>query len=81
VEEKRASVIRREVSTGDTVVFDKRSRDLFILDADAAGDLPDDDEGALEVALKRAREGRGRHFDRTELERVHVAFGEVLLLV
>lgn len=76
------SVLVQKVSTGDTIVFDKESRDLFIFDEKSAGEI-EGREGAdaLKVARDWSREERVRHFDRADLSRLQAALAGVVLLV
>lgn len=73
------------LSTGDVMVFDKGTRELYLLGEKAGARLTDgaerDPATALEYARRAAEEGHAHRYDRQDLARLRAAFDRIVLLV
>lgn len=75
------SVLVQKVSTGDTIVFDKETRDLVLIDRSESESLKGKQSIDMRVALSLAKKGRAQHFDRHALAKIQAALAGVVLLV
>jgi hypothetical protein len=67
--------ISRTIPSGETVIFDKTNRDLYIIDkGHAGGDV------TTEAAHKLVSSGKAQHYNREAVERLHHALAVVILL-
>jgi hypothetical protein len=67
--------INRTIPSGETVIFDKKNRDLYII-------TPGHGTGALtpDAARQLAAAGKAEHYDKAAVERLHHALSVVILL-
>ncbi len=72
------NVTVRELSSGHLMIFDEGSRDLFLIESEAAGELKD--TRTPDAARELAQRGRARHFTREDLQIITDALANIVLL-
>lgn len=72
------TVLVQKVSTGDVIVFDKRARELILVEAKHARGLG---AGGKQKALSLVKQGKAQRFNRKALQRLQAALAGVVLLV
>ena len=74
-------VLVQKVSTGDVVVFDKKTRDMILIDHDHGLEWDREQDKSLEAAQEFAKNGKAQFFSRHDLEKIQAALVGVVLLV
>ncbi len=74
-------VLVQKVSTGDVVVFDKKTREMVLIGHDHVLEWDQQKDKSLTTAQKLAADGKAQSFSRRDLERIQAALAGVVLLV
>jgi hypothetical protein len=69
-----------DLSTGDVMVFDKETRDLYLIPKAHAKQWHDAKDKSVHVAKQLAEHGSAKHFDKTALASLQAAMSHIVLL-
>jgi len=68
----------RKLSTGDVVIFNEQSRDLYVIASRHAGNFDDQKiKDVITAAQALVKAGYARHFDRADLKTLQAALAGV----
>lgn len=71
----------QNVSTGDVVVFNKKTRDLIIIDQCNSHEWNQQSDKSFDAAEEFVSANKGKKFSRSDLQTIQVALAGVVLLV
>ncbi|HYT45969.1 MAG TPA: hypothetical protein VEP90_26815, partial [Methylomirabilota bacterium] len=74
------SLMIRKLSTGDTIVFDQITKDLFVIDAKHTPNWDNAESPSVTHAKQMVERGEARYFDRKTLELVNQVLVNIALL-
>ncbi|HKH35701.1 MAG TPA: hypothetical protein VKA82_00755 [Rubrobacter sp.] len=77
---ERSVVLQRQLSTGDVLVFDEDTRDLFLIDSQFAETWDNTESDPKAAAQRMVEQGQARYFDREMLGRIQAAFSNIVML-
>ncbi len=72
--------VGRKLSTGDILIFDSKTKDLFLIGPEHASKWDADKHKSLASARRLAKAGFARHLDRKALQSLQAAFAHIVLL-
>jgi F0F1-type ATP synthase epsilon subunit len=71
----------RKLSTGDVVVFDDKTRDLYVVDSAHAHNIDDQKiKDAVSSAQALVKAGHAKHYDRSALKQLQSSLAGIPLL-
>ena len=77
---ERRVVLQRQLSTGDFLVFDEETRELFLIDSQYAQTWDRTETDPKAAAQRMVMQGQAQYCDRKMLGRIQAAFSNVVLL-